>query len=122
MASKIIGRAACPECGFASAHVKESEKCLYRYCPACGINGPHARTELQRQNMVKGMRPVEPTATATPTPTEAKPAPAAAPTTPAAPTPTKRREASPPADPPAAPPPPPTPTRRSGLFGFSLGE
>ena len=120
MPSKIIGRAACPECGFASAHVKESEKCLYRYCPACGINGPHARTELQRQNMVKGMRPVEPTAT--PTPTEAKPAPAAAPTTPAAPTPTKRKEASPSAEPPAAPPQPPAPTRRSGLFGFSLGE
>jgi hypothetical protein len=121
MASRIIGRAACPECGFEHAHIKESERCIYRYCPACGINGPHARTKLQRDNMVKGMRPVEPTGT--PTPTEAKPAPAAAPAAPT-PTPSKRREASPPADPPPAPPSPPTstPARRSGLFGFSLGE
>jgi hypothetical protein len=36
MASRLIGRAPCPECGFKSAHVKQSEKCLYRHCPDCG--------------------------------------------------------------------------------------
>lgn len=107
MASRIIGRKECPECGFEAAHIKESDKCLYRYCPACGINGPHARTEAQRENMRRGMRPVDaapapsptpspapgptqPTATpsASPTPTEPSPTPSQAPATPAAP---KRR-------------------------------
>lgn len=103
MASKIIGRRPCPWCGFAHMHVKESEKCLYAYCPECGTNGPHARTALQRANMVKGMRQeggqAEPTPT--PTPTE-KPAPAP-------------KAAAP------APAPTPTPTpaaKRRGLFAF----
>lgn len=86
-ASRIIGRVECPDCGFEAAHVKQSEKCIYRYCPNCGLNGPHARTDAQRANMTRKMRPVEPT----PTPTEkSAPAPAkpATPTPPTPPTPT----------------------------------
>lgn len=108
MASKIIGRAKCPECSFESAHVKESEKCLYRYCPNCGINGPHARTPLQRENMTKGMRPVEAPA---PTPTQPSPTPrgeqvAGEPM----PTPTPTGKADP------TPTPTPTPRKARGLF------
>jgi len=106
MASRIIGRAACPECGFEAAHVKESDRCVYRYCPACGINGPHARTAQQRENMTRGMRPVQPAPT--PTPTEAKPEPAAAP---AVPTPTEGSGTP-------MPPPPAPSRRRSSLFGL----
>lgn len=40
MASKMLGRCACPECGFNSAHVKITEAKetarAYRYCPECG--------------------------------------------------------------------------------------
>lgn len=40
MASDMLGRAACPECGFASAHIKiktDKEKARpYRHCPECG--------------------------------------------------------------------------------------
>lgn len=40
MASKMLGRALCPECSFASAHVKIStDKDTakpYRHCPECG--------------------------------------------------------------------------------------
>jgi len=105
MGSQIIGRAECPWCGFASAHVKESERCVYMYCPGCGTNGPHARTNEQRANMTKRMRPTEPA----PTPT--------------VPTPTgKRAEVDPPPADPATPPnPPPTPpappAKRRSLFG-----
>ncbi len=40
MASKMLGRAPCPECSFAHAHVKintdkETAK-AYRHCPECG--------------------------------------------------------------------------------------
>ena len=40
MASKMLGRAHCPECGFEHAHVKintdkETAK-AYRHCPECG--------------------------------------------------------------------------------------
>ncbi len=38
MASTLLGRTACPECGFAHAHVKISEKenaKPYRHCPEC---------------------------------------------------------------------------------------
>jgi hypothetical protein len=113
MASKIIGRANCPECGFESAHIKESDKCLYRYCPSCGTNGPHARTELQRRNMLAKTRLIEPAATPTP-PTPTQPTPtdaAAAPATPTVPTPTVPT-------PTKVPPPAPAPAKRSGLFGF----
>lgn len=40
MASQMLGRCACPECGFKSAHVKKTEAKetarAYRYCPECG--------------------------------------------------------------------------------------
>lgn len=88
MASKIIGRATCPECGFESAHVKQSDKCVYRYCPECQSQH-HARTERQRSDLMAKTRmlptptepsptprepePVPPTPTATPTPAAAKP-------------------------------------------------
>lgn len=40
MASNMLGRAPCPECGFAHAHVKiNTEKPTakpYRHCPECG--------------------------------------------------------------------------------------
>lgn len=105
MASRIIGRVACPDCGFAAAHVKESDKCIYRYCPACGLNGPHARTQQQRDNMTRNMRPVE---GAAPTPTPApEPAPAPSPTPP---TPTERSGTP-------TPPPAPAKAKRLGLFG-----
>ena len=66
MSSAIVGRFKCM-CGFESAHVKQSEKCLYHYCPSCGMNGPHARTEAQKANMRKAMRPEgTPTETAKP--------------------------------------------------------
>lgn len=87
MPSRIIGRAECPECGFESAHVKESEKCLYRYCPECGINGPHARTDRQRRNMLANTRLIEPSAEPNPSPTAPKAEPKASPS-PTEPTPT----------------------------------
>lgn len=56
MASRMIGRTACPECGFKAAHVKESEKCLYRYCPDC--NSQHyAKSERQRADLMAKTRP-----------------------------------------------------------------
>lgn len=77
MASKIIGRAPCPECDFEHAHVKQSEKCTYRYCPECHSQ-TIAKTDRQVANMTRRMRPVDdagaPATTA---------APAAAPATPA---------------------------------------
>lgn len=99
MASEIIGRRPCLlGCGHESAHVKQSDRCIYMYCPGCGLNGPHARTEQQRQLITKGMRP-------TPTPTgEAVPA-APEPT----PTSTQGKEPDPST--------PPAPAKRRGLFG-----
>lgn len=98
MASKMIGRAACPECGFSSAHVKESEKCLYRYCPECGSQH-YAKSERQRSDLMAKTRTPDatPSGSATPAPT-ATPSPAVEP---ASDTPT--------------PPPAPAPKRR-GLF------
>lgn len=128
MGSPIIGRTACPECGFGAAHVKESPKCIYRYCPECG-SMHHAKTERQKSDLTAKMRPEGGAApTPTPTPTgKASEAPAAAPPTPtptpakATPTPTPK-----PAKPTAATPTPeptPTPTQaakpaRRGLFSF----
>lgn len=97
MASKIIGRCDCPECGFNAAHVKESERCKFRYCPECGAQY-HARTERQQKNLMANMRAVDQAPPPAPEPT---PAPSKAP----APTPTPE------------PTPLPTPTpRRRGLF------
>ena len=87
MASRIVGRAECPECGFDAAHVKESEKCIYRYCPECGSQYM-AKSDAQRANLLKKTRPNEPVAHASAsaatgnppsaTPTPAPPPPAAA--------------------------------------------
>lgn len=116
MASKLIGRTACPECGFASAHVKQSEKCVYRYCPECAAQH-HARTERQRADLLAKTRLVD----AAPTPTEPpEPPTAAAPAVAAAPTPTPREPREPE---PLVAPPTPTPTaaprKRIGLFTFA---
>lgn len=101
MASRMIGRAACPECGFASAHIKESEKCIYRYCPECGSQH-HARTERQRADLMGKTRTVEGAATPSPTPTQeptATPTPTGTvePTATAAPEPTASTPAKAPA-------------------------
>ena len=101
MASKIIGRAPCPECDFEHAHVKESEKCVYRYCPECHSQ-TIAKTDRQRANMTRRMRPVDDAGAAPESAAAA--APAAAPATPAF-----VPKAAPPATPPAAP-------KRRGLF------
>lgn len=113
MASKLIGRAACPECGFGAAHVKESEKCLYRYCPECGSQH-HARSDRQRADLMAKTRPE---GTPTPTPKQepqqaAKPEPVAVPT-PSEPTPTPTQEAKTT----ATPKPTPEKPKRRGLFG-----
>lgn len=79
MASVMIGRATCPECGFKSAHVKQGEKCLYRYCPDCTAQY-YARTNKQRENLMAQSR-IDATATATDT-EKAKPAPAVVATVP----------------------------------------
>lgn len=97
MTSAIIGRMACPDCGFESAHVKQSDKCLFRYCPECHTQ-TFAKTELQQANMRQRMRPVQ--AVAQPAPVEKAP--------------TSGSGAPPP---PAAPPKHPAP-KRSPLFGW----
>jgi hypothetical protein len=112
MASRMIGRTACPECGFAAAHVKQSDKCLYRYCPECGSQH-HARSERQRVDLTSKTRMLdEPTPTPTPTPT-----PSATPTQEPSPTPsgtathTEQPSAMPTATPTAK-----AATARRGLF------
>ncbi len=102
MGSKIIGRTGCPECGFESAHVKRSDKCLYRYCPECGSQHM-ARSQRQEADLMAKTRPVDAPAPAPSGSAEASPAPepVAVAVAPAVP---------------AAPPPPATPKRR-GLFG-----
>jgi len=55
MASKMVGRTTCPECGFGAAHVKQSEKCLYRYCPECGSQH-YARSGKQRADLLAKTR------------------------------------------------------------------
>jgi len=101
MASVLIGRTKCPECGFASAHVKKSERCHYRYCPECGSQH-HARTERQVKDLLEKTRQ-EGAAPA--------PAPEPAPPTPREPTPTPTPKPAPT----PAPTPAPAPVRR-GLF------
>lgn len=81
MASKMVGRAKCPECGFDSAHVKQSEKCLYRYCPDCGsqhyAKSPRQVDDLMKKTRVDGSPTPSPShsdkasaGTATPSPIE----------------------------------------------------
>lgn len=95
MASTLIGRTACPECGFPAAHVKRSEPkgTLYRYCPGCGAQyftrgeGQAARL-MEKTRLPDAPAPAATGATATAAPTASASAPAATPTTPqpAAPT------------------------------------
>lgn len=109
MASRMIGRAACPECGFSGAHVKQSDKCTYRYCPECGAQH-HARTERQQRDLMDKTRLVD--------------APAVPPKAPAEPTATDSASATATTDPVAeATPTEPSPTgseatkpKRRGLF------
>jgi hypothetical protein len=109
MGAPIIGRTDCPECGFASAHVKKSEKCTFRYCPECGSQH-HARTERQVSDLMAKTRQTTPTATPTPTPAPSPvvEAPAAAPL----PTPTQAT----PSEPMPTPAPTAAPRKRIGLF------
>lgn len=77
MASRMIGRTACPECGFHAAHVKESDKCVYRYCPECNSQH-HAKSQRQRTDLLGKTRLLDPS----PTGSEAdKPATGSAPAT-----------------------------------------
>ena len=78
MASIMIGRTDCPECGFKGAHVKQSDKCAYRYCPECGSQF-FAKTERQSADLAKKTRPLDPSATATATGKVDEPAAQAAP-------------------------------------------
>ena len=64
MSSQIIGRAACPECDFKSAHVKQGPKSIYRYCPECGSQY-FPRNDRQLDLLKSKMRPVVDTATTT---------------------------------------------------------
>lgn len=75
MASKLIGRHQCPWCGFAAAHVKQSERCVYTFCPECGIQ-THFRAH-QEALIRDRMRP-EKTAEPAPEPVPAEPEPAPA--------------------------------------------
>lgn len=93
----MIGRATCPECGFGSAHVKQSEKCHYRYCPECSAQY-YAKSERQVADLLAKTRLDKPGSGATPTgsvptPKSADPATPAATHTPSGPTDTapKRR-------------------------------
>lgn len=60
MASELIGRTACPECGFPHAHVKiktDKEGAQpYRHCPECSAQY-FTRSKLQADNLRKQMRP-----------------------------------------------------------------
>ena len=59
MAGKLIGHTTCPECG-GVARVTETEKCLYRYCPADDCrSGYHAKTPSQRAALMRKVQPVE---------------------------------------------------------------
>lgn len=107
MASRMIGRADCPECGFHGAHVKESDKCIYRYCPECSSQH-HARTERQRADLMAKTRPLDGSSTATPSPSPTGAAEAEATPTPS-PMPAEPTPSATPAQPAA-------PAKRRGLF------
>lgn len=58
MASEIIGRCTCPECGFHAAHIKlkpEEGKRPFRYCPECGAQY-FTRSNTQAENLMKQAR------------------------------------------------------------------
>lgn len=84
MASELLGRAPCPECGFASAHIKrkaEEGKRPYRHCTDCGAQY-FPRNSVQADNLLKQVRPAKidtPTPAPEPEPKKADPAPVPAP-------------------------------------------
>jgi predicted RNA-binding Zn-ribbon protein involved in translation (DUF1610 family) len=59
MASELLGRAPCPECGFAHAHIKiktDKEKANpYRHCPECGAQY-FPRNQTQADNLRKQIK------------------------------------------------------------------
>ena len=124
MGAPIIGRTKCPECSFDGAHVKRSEKCIYRFCPECGAMY-HAKTARQAADLEAKMRPLAPLGLGVPTPTpenvpaeleQLAPTPgkvAVQPAKASVPTPTPTTTPPTPPMPPAAAAP-----RRSGLFGI----
>lgn len=91
MASPIIGRTHCPECSFEAAHVKQSEKCLYRYCPGCGAMY-HATGQARADALRAKMRPVDTLDPPTPRgKVEPPPTPTPTPVPSPSPTPTPKR-------------------------------
>lgn len=118
MASRLVGRTVCPECGFGSAHVKQSDKCLYRYCPECQASY-YCRNGRQTADLQAKTRPVDPVATGTPTATPAATAPTSPPPVVAPPSATGSTTPDDAPAPAATPAPAPTPTpvpRRRGFF------
>ena len=113
MASNIIGRTTCPECAFAGAHVKRSDKCLYRYCPECGSQHM-ARSKRQEADLLSKTRLLDaaPGSSATATPTDASDS-----ARPVLPVPPTVAVAVPPGTPTHPPPAAAAPARRRGLFG-----
>lgn len=102
MAGRAMGRAACPECGFPAAHVRQNEgKHPYRYCPECGANYA-TRNARQAADLLAKTRP-EGAASSSPAPEPAAP-PAPATVAPA----------------PAAPAPAPAPPKRQSWAGLLL--
>lgn len=73
MASEIIGRTPCPECGFHAAHVKiktdKADAKPYRHCPGCSAQY-FTRTAEQEQNLRAQIRPGSTTQTPTQTPVQ----------------------------------------------------
>lgn len=82
MAARLLGRTACPECGFEAAHVRQNEgKHPYRYCPECGSNYA-TRNSRQAADLMAKVRPEKGADQPPADPPEAVPAPAAAPAEP----------------------------------------
>lgn len=100
MGSPIIGRTHCPECGNKAAHVKRSEKCVYRHCPECGAMY-HATGQAREAALLAKTRLVEPVQAADAGTVKA--------TAGAAPTTTTSPDLK-------APAPAPAPAKRRGLF------
>lgn len=72
MAASIIGRKACPWCGFEHAHIKQTEgKQPYQHCPECGVM-THAKSGAQARLIVAGMKTTQ-AAPADPAPAASKP-------------------------------------------------
>lgn len=91
MASNLIGRCACPECGFHAAHVKiktdKENAHPYRHCPECGAQY-FPRNKAQADQLREKIRPGTETNTPRESPQKGEPGtpgPAAQTTQPAAP-------------------------------------